>query len=460
MSSYDLIVIGAGPGGEVGAIYAAQKGLKVALIEKRDHLGGTCLNVGCIPTKALVESSKTWAKLNHLEELGFSASNLKINWEKIQARKDQIVDAQRKGLTFLMKKNKIDVYKGFGKLTSKNTVDVLQENSSLKLSTKYILLATGSRVKDLPFAPPDHKRILTSDSILSIDHIPKSLGIIGGGVIGMEFASIFQQLGTKVSVFEMADQILPFEDPETAAELTKYLKKHKVHIHTSTKINNIKVQNNEVLVHCENLKPETFDKVLVSIGRSPVTDHMGLGEIGVATTKGYVNVDAHYQTSVPNIFAIGDILTTPALAHTASAEALHAVNIILGISSQPINYNNNPSCVYSYPEVASVGFHEPYLKAKDISYSVAKFPFAPMAKAKIENATEGFIKILYEPKFREILGVHIVGAKATEMISEFVLGKNLETTVDEIAHSIHPHPTLSETIMETAHSALHKAIHL
>lgn len=461
-TTYDLVVIGAGPGGEVGAIKAAKLGLKVALIEKRQHLGGTCLNVGCIPTKALLASAKTWDKLKHAEEMGFQTGDISFDWSKIMARKDKIVDQQRKGLKFLMKKNKIDVFEGHGRLSSSTQVEITSSSGEKKTITcKNILLATGSRVKELPFAKSNGENILNSDHILSIDHIPASLAVIGGGVVGTEFASLFARMGTKVSIIELLPQILPSEDGEVIKEMTRQLKKQKISVDTATKLKSLKDDGKKVTVSCEGKDDQSFDKVLLSIGREPVTDDLGLANVGISPEKGgFIKVDEYYRTSVANIFAIGDIISTPALAHTASAEAHLAAEVIAGHKPQTINYDANPNAIYTYPEVASIGYTEEVCKEKGVDYKVGKFPFAPMAKSKIEDATMGFVKIIFEPKYREILGVHIIGATATELIAEFALGKVLETTVDEIAMTIHPHPTISETIMEAAHDAMGGAIHM
>ncbi len=459
---YDLIVIGAGPGGEVGAIRAAQLGLKVALVEKNQHLGGTCLNVGCIPTKALLEAAKTWSKLQHVSDLGFDVGAPSFNWGKIMKRKDDIVGAQRKGLQFLMKKNKVDVFCGHGRFVDKNQIEVTDTAGKKEtIQGKHVLIATGSRVREIPFAKSNHKTIMTSDDILFIDQIPKTLAVVGGGVVGMEFASLFSRFGTQVTVIEMAPQVLPTEDEEAVKELCRYLKKQQVQIETSSKLTAVVDKGDHCLLTVEGKEPRRFDIVLISIGRAPVTDDLGLDKIAIKPDAGgFLRVDNHYRTAVSNVFAIGDVIPTPMLAHTASAEAIHAVEVIAGHHPPVIDYQTNPGAIYSYPEIASVGMTDKTLKEKGIEFKVAKFPFAPMAKAKIEEATEGFIKILYDPKYRELLGVHIVGARATELISEFVLGKILETTVDEIGHAIHPHPTISETIMEAAHTAVGGAIHL
>jgi dihydrolipoamide dehydrogenase len=458
--NYDLIVIGAGPGGEVGAIRAAQLGLKVAMVEKNVHLGGTCLNVGCIPTKCLLESAKIWTKLNHVEKLGFKIGNPQYDWSAILERKNSIVNAQRKGLLFLMKKNGITVHQGLGRLIDGRTVEVSSGSQKETLKTRFILLATGSRVKELPFVKSNGQTILTSDSILDIDHVPKSLAVVGGGVVGMEFASLFASFGTEVTVIEMLPQVLPMEDPECVNELVKSLRKRNVKVETGAKLTGIDDKKDHCMVHVEGVESRRFDRVLLSIGRAPVSEDLGLANARIVNEKGFIKVDSHYKTSCDSVFAIGDVIGTAALAHTASAEAVHAVEIMAAHTPPLIDYQNNPSAIYTQPEIASIGMTEPVLKEKGIEYKVAKFPFAPLAKAKIEESTEGFIKILYEPRHKEILGVHILGAKATELIGEFVVGKMLEATVDEFAHAIHPHPTLSETIMEAAHVAIGGAIHL
>ncbi len=462
MSNFDLVVIGSGPGGEVGAIKAAQLGLKVALVEKAEHLGGTCLNWGCIPTKALLHAAKTWEKLQHVEELGFSIGKPSYDWKRILERKEKIVDQQRKGLRFLMKKNNITVFEGHGRLESKTQVSITDKAGKVtKIDSKYILLATGSRVRELPFARSNGKNILNSDHVLSIDHIPESLAVIGGGVVGTEFASLFGRMGSQVTIIELGPQILPTEDSECVKELEKTLKKQNITIETGSKLTGLADDGKTVKVSVEGKADRSFAKVLLSIGREAVTDDIGLAKVGLSTERGgFLKVDADYRTSVPNIFAIGDIIPTPALAHTASAEAYHAAEVIAGHKAPAINYSANPSAIYCYPEIASIGISEDKAKADKLDYKVAKFPFAPMAKAKIEDATLGFVKIVFEPKYKEILGVHIVGATATEMIAEFALGKVLETTVDEIGHTIHPHPTISETVMEAAHVASGGAIHM
>lgn len=459
---YDIVVIGSGPGGEVGAIRAAQLGLKTALVEKEPHLGGTCLNWGCIPTKALLESAKTYTKLQHAEDLGFSIGSVKYDWERILKRKETIVDAQRKGLRFLMKKNKIDVFEGFGQLSGRGKVLVTgSDQKTTTLETKNILVATGSKIRKIPqLATTNGTTIINSDDILSIKKIPKTLCVIGGGVVGTEFASLFGRFGAQVTILEMAPQILPTEDQDTVKELLKSLKKQNVTVETSQKILKVEARKDHAVVTLEGSEPRSFECVLIAVGRVPCTENLGLEPLGVKLDRGFITVDEHYRSTAPGIYAIGDVIPTPMLAHTASAEAIRAVEHISGKKTHPIDYQTNPNAIYTSPEIASIGKTEQTLKAEKIDYKVAQFPFAPMAKAKIEDATEGFIKILYGTRYRELLGVHIVGAKATEMIAEFALGKVLETTIDEIGHTIHPHPTMSETIMEAAHVAMGGAIHM
>ena len=408
-NSFDLVVIGSGPGGYVGAIRAAQLGMKVALVEKAPHLGGTCLNWGCIPTKALLESAKTYDKLMHLEELGFNAGNPTYDWGRIMGRKDGIVDSQRKGLRFLMKKNKIEVFDGIGRLAGPKNINAKvnitgADGKVTTIETKKVLLATGSRVRQLPFAKSNGKTILSSDDVLSITEVPKTMAVIGGGVVGIEFASLFGRFGTQVTVIEVAPQILPSEDDEAVGELVKHLKKQNITFEIGTKVTAIQDNGGKsASVTLEGGKPREFERVLVSVGREAVTNDIGLELVGVKTERGFVVTDSHYKTNVDWIYAIGDILATPALAHTASAEAMHAVESLAGKNPTLLNYQANPNAIYCYPEIASIGMTEQTLKAKKIDYKASKFPFAPMAKAKIENATEGFIKILYEPKYRESL---------------------------------------------------------
>lgn len=465
---YDLVVIGSGPAGYVGAIYAAQCGLKTAIIEKSPTLGGTCLNIGCIPTKALLFSATQFDKAHKLAEYGVKitgkdgTSQVSLDFPQVNKRKDEIVKRLTGGVAGLMKKNKIDVVAGHGRIASPTSVEVTDsKGTKTVLQTKNIMIATGSRVRELPHIKIDGKDILSSDHILFLDKVPESLAVIGGGVVGSEFASCYGRFGTKVAIYEMADQIVPSEDFETAAELTKALKKQNCEIFTSVKVQSVTAKGGkvEVLVEGEQ-KPRVFEKALISIGRAPVTEDIGLDKVGIKTDRGFIPVDLKtYKTNVQNIFAVGDIIPTPQLAHTASAEAIYAVDVMLGKKRPAINYLTNPGAIYTYPEIASIGHTEQALKKQGREYKVGKFPFMAVAKARIDDADTGFIKIITDKKYGEILGVHIVNPKATEMIAEFSLGNNLETTIEEIAHTIHAHPTLSETVHEAAHAAMGHSIH-
>lgn len=459
---YDLIVIGAGPAGEVGAIRAAQLGQRVAIIEKREHLGGTCLNVGCIPTKALLHSAALYEKIKESAKEGFTVQGLAYDWQSIMQRKERIVNQMRKGLDFLIKKNNIDRLQGLGKMVGPHEVVVTQQEGESKLLIgKHILLATGSQVRQLSAAIPNGRNILTSDELLEIDAPPASMAVIGGGVVGMEFASLFGRMGTKVTVIEFAEEILPYEDRMVVAELKRYLKRQNVKILTSSEVVAVHDLEDHCRVEIKGKEPETFTKVLSSVGRVPYTDGLGLESLGIDKDEGgFVKVNQHYNTNVDSIWAVGDIIKTPALAHTASAEALYAVEYMFNHKPISIDYSANPSAVYTWPEIASIGATEEKLIAQGKEYKVAKFPFSALAKANIEGAAMGFIKLLTDPVSNKLLGVHIIGAKATELISEFALAKVADLPLETIGRTIHPHPTIAEGMMEAAHAGLGGAIHL
>ncbi len=465
-SNYDLVIIGSGPAGYEGAIYASQLGLKVALVEKETWLGGTCLNVGCIPAKAMLQSATMFDKVKKLGEYGVKvagAQNPELDFPQVNKRRDEIVKTMTNGVGYLMKKNKVDVVRGVGSILGKGQVEINLNGQKSILNCKNILLATGSRARHLSHIKVDGKYIVTSEEIWSFEQVPETMVILGGGVIGCEFASAYGRYGTKITILEMGEQICPTEDHETAAELAKFLKKQNCEILTNTKTKSMAVKDNKVEVYLEGESvPRYFHKALLSVGRAPNVENIGLEKVGIRLNeRGFIPVDLKtYQTSIPGIYAVGDIIPTPQLAHTASAEALYAVDIIAGKKRHPINYNTNPGAIYTYPEVASIGFTENQLKKEGRDYSVAKFPFSAVAKARIDDNADGFIKIITDKKYGEVLGVHIVNGKASEMIAEFALGNNLEMTIEELAHTIHPHPTVSEAIKEAAHVAMGHPINI
>lgn len=460
---YDLAVIGAGPAGEVGAIRAAQLGMSVVLIDKSAHLGGTCLNVGCIPTKALIASAHTYQQLKNCHNLGFVCDKIGFSWQKVMARKDRIVDEQRNGLKFLMKKNKITVLKGLASFKNDHCLLVEDlDNGSKSVRFNKLLIASGSTASEFPPFVANHTNIFTSDSILAIDHIPESLAIIGAGVVGMEFACLFRQFGSAVTVYEVAPTPLITEDSEVIQAFTRSCHKQEITLFCATQVKQLDDRGDQVVVTTS--EEASYSKVLLAIGRRPVTEPLKLETIGVTVDdKGFipVNTDNYQLSNHQHIYAVGDVIATQALAHTASAEAIRAVEVIAGVKdSTAIDYLASPNAVYTSPEIASLGKTEQVLQKEGIEYKKIKFPFSPSAKAKIEGYSDGFIKILFSPQYHELLGVHIINAKATELIAEFVVGKTLETTLDELARAIHPHPTISESIMEAAHAGVHGAIHL
>lgn len=465
-TNYDLIVIGSGPAGYEGAIYASQLGMKVALIEKEQTLGGTCLNVGCIPAKSMLQSALMLDKAKKFASYGIKiagAENPELDFPQVNKRRDEIVKTMTNGVSFLMKKNKIEVIRGFGTIIGKGQVEVTSDAKKTSYTCKNILIATGSRARHLSHIKVDGKNIVTSEEIWAWDKVPETMAVLGGGVIGCEFASAYGRYGTKVTILEMADQICPTEDHETASELTKSLKKQNCEILVNTKTKSITAKGNKVEVQIEGENsPRIFDKVLLSVGRAPNTENIGLEKVGVKLDeRGFIAVDLKtYQTSVPDIYAVGDVIPTPQLAHTGSSEALYAVDVIAGKKRHPINYLTNPAAIYTYPEIASIGYTENQLKKEGRNYKSAKFPFSAIAKARIDDIADGFVKILVDPKYGEVLGVHIVNTKASELIAEFALGNNLEMTVEDIAHTIHPHPTVSEIIKEAAHAGMGHPINM
>ena len=456
---YDVVIIGSGPGGYVAGIRAGQLGLKVAVVERDPFVGGTCLHRGCIPTKALLENADVWQKIQKAKDFGITVGDVTIDWSAVQKRKQGVVDNNAKGIEFLFKKNKVERVTGFGKVVDRNTVDV----DGKRLSTKNVILAMGSVPKDLPHIKADGKRIINSDHILKLTEIPKSMLVIGAGAVGCEFASIFSRFGTKTTIVEVMPQLLPIEDDEIAKEFTRIFKKKGIEVLTDAKVLSCEVGENGVKSTVEAKgKQQVFetDLVLSATGRGPVTSNCGLENIKVELDKrGYVQVDELMRTGEPGVYAIGDIVPTPALAHCASAEGILAVEHIAGKEVRPINYDHVPNATYTDPEVASVGLTEKTAKERGYEVKIGKFPFTANSKAKIVGEGAGLVKYVVDAKYDEVLGVHIVGPKATELIVEACAALELEATSESIAKTIHAHPTLSEALMEAAEDVAGHAIH-
>ena len=462
---YDVIIIGSGPGGYVAGIRAGQLGMKVAVVEKDPFIGGTCLHRGCIPTKSLLENAEVWTKIQKAKDFGITVGDATIDFSAVQKRKQGVVDNNAKGIEFLFKKNKVERITGMGRVVKPGVVEVAAEGGEKKTyQAKNIILAMGSVPKDLPHIKADGKRIINSDHILQIDHIPQSMLVIGAGAVGCEFASIFSRFGTKTSIVEVMPQLLPIEDEEISKEFTRVFKKKGIDVHVDTKVVSCEVTENGVKSTLENAKGKQqvieTEVVLSATGRGPVTGSAGLENTKVKLDqRGFVEVDEMMRTAEPGIYAIGDIVPTPALAHCASAEGILAVEHIAGLNPRPINYQLVPNATYSDPEVASVGLTEKKAKEKGYEVKVGKFPMTANSKAKIIGDAAGVIKYVVDAKYDEILGVHIVGPKATELIAEACAALALEATSESIAKTIHAHPTLSEAMMEAAEDVAGHAIH-
>ncbi|MEK7704026.1 MAG: dihydrolipoyl dehydrogenase [Myxococcota bacterium] len=464
MNNYDVVVIGSGPGGYVAAVRAAHLGLKTALVEKDPKLGGTCLLRGCIPTKALLHSADLLDELRHAGEHGIVTGEVSFDFAGVQKARQKVVDKSAAGVAYLMKQNKIDVHAGRGRLKDAHTVLVESGKEKVELATKYIIVATGSVPKEVPIAKTDGQRIVTSNEMLELKAPPKSLLVLGAGAVGMEFASVYARFGAKVTVIEMLPHALPIEDDEVSIEIEKAFKKRGITVHTGAKLESAEVQGSKVVAKVITAKgPETLsaELMLVAVGRAPVTADLGLEALGIAIDKqGFVAVDTLMRTAVPHIYAIGDIVRTPQLAHVASAEAMLAVDHLAGKQVEAINYRHSPSATYCDPEVASVGVSEKAAREQGFDVAIGKFPFSALGKARILGKSEGFVKIVSDKRYGEILGVHIIGPHATDLIAEAVMAMRLESTVEELAHTIHAHPTLPEAVLEAAHGALGRPIHL
>ena len=456
--TYDLVVIGSGPGGYSAAIRAGQYGLKTAIVEKDPKLGGTCLHVGCIPTKSLLHTADVWGHFLHSAEEGILCDNPKIDYAKVLDRKNKIVAKHAKGVEFLMKKNKIDWVKGYGSIQPRAgkallEVGVKSGDGVQTLETKNVIIATGSGARMLPGLEPDAKTVLTNIEILDLPAIPKSMIIIGAGAVGVEFASIFNRFGTKVTVLEMLPRLVPVEDEEVSKELERYFKKTGIRCETGSKAENIVKTENGVrmCVALANGKREDLEAetLLVAVGRKPITENIGLEKLKVELDRGFIKVDQNQQTGEPGVYAIGDVVAgTPQLAHVASMEGMVAVAHMAGKPAKPVNRNRIPGCTYTEPGIGSVGLTEAQARAEGYAVKVGKFPFAANSKASILGSHEGFVKVVAEEKLGEILGVHIIGPEAYELIAEAVAAMESEATVETLMNTIHAHPTLYEALGE------------
>jgi dihydrolipoamide dehydrogenase len=460
---YDLVVIGSGPGGYVGAIRAAQLGMKVAIVE-RDRLGGVCLNWGCIPTKALLRNAEIIALLRRGEEFGFSFENLRVDFSVAVKRSEQAARKLSKGVEYLMKKNKVTVVAGEGKLAGNGQVRVAKDGKVTELHAARILLATGSRPREIPGVPIDGKRIITSTEALSLPQVPRSLLIIGAGAVGVEFADVYHAYGAEVILIDMLPRLLPVEDAEISNFLEKVFAKRGITIRTGTKVEGVTVKGEQVFLRLSKegkTEEITGDVALVAIGRIPNIEALEIEGLGVKVGRGsFIEVGDRFETSVPGIYAIGDVIGGPLLAHKAMAEAIVAVEAMAGQNGRRIDPSKIPNCTYCSPQVASVGLTEEQAKEKGRQVKVGRFSFQASGKAVALGDTEGFVKVVADAEYGEILGLHIIGPEATEMIAEATMARTLEATLEEVHHSIHAHPTLSETVAEACLAALGRPIHI
>ncbi|MBE7517299.1 MAG: dihydrolipoyl dehydrogenase [Chloracidobacterium sp.] len=465
---FDVTIIGSGPGGYVAAVRAGHLGLKVAIIEKEKdaRLGGTCGLRGCIPTKALLNAAHLYDKAHHFADFGLSVENIGFDFEKVQKYKSDIVAKNSAGVTYLMKKNKVTVFNGFGKIAGKGKVEVaLADGKKETIDTKNIIIATGSVVRPIPGFETDGKTVVNSDHILELTKVPKSLIVMGSGAVGSEFASVYHRFGTDTTLVELMDRIVPLEDAEVSKELQRAFKKQGIKVETGLKLDKMEKTKSGVKVSGKNAKGETVtleaEMLLVAVGRMAYLEGLGLENTKVKVSpKGTVEVNEFYETAEPGIYAIGDVVPTAQLAHLASKEGILVVEKIAGKKVEPIKLNLVPNCTYCDPEVASVGLTE--AKAKEAGYDVkvGKFPFSASGKARILGETDGFVKIVAEKKYDEVLGVHIIGPHATELLAEACVAMALETTADELGRVIHAHPTVSESVMEAAEGVHDLTIHM
>jgi len=463
MNTYDIIVLGSGPGGYVTAIRASQLGFKTAVIEK-ESLGGVCLNWGCIPTKALLKSAQVFEYLKHAEDYGLSVKDADKDFDAVVKRSRGVADGMSKGVQFLMKKNKIDVLEGFGTLKAGKKVDVKDKDGKVtEYSAQHIVIATGARSRELPNLPQDGKKVIGYREAMTLPTQPKKMIVVGSGAIGVEFAYFYNSMGTEVTIVEYMPRIVPVEDEDVSKQLERSFKKSGIKIMTSAEVTSVDTSGSGVKATVKTKKGEEVleaDIVLSAVGIKTNIENIGLEAVGIATDRDKILVNDYYQTNIPGYYAIGDVTPGQALAHVASAEGILCVEKIAGMHVEALDYGNIPGCTYCSPEIASVGFTEQQAKDKGYDIKVGNFPFSASGKASASGAKEGFVKVIFDAKYGEWLGCHMIGAGVTDMIAEAVLGRKLETTGHEVLKTVHPHPTMSEAVMEAVAAAYDEVIHL
>jgi len=460
---YDIIIIGSGPGGYVTAIRASQLGFKVAVVEK-ENLGGICLNWGCIPTKALLKSAQVYDYLKHVDAYGLKAEAIDKDFDAVIKRSRDVADGMSKGVQFLMKKNKIDVINGFGKIKTGKKVDVTDTDGNVtEYSADHIIIATGARSRELPNLPQDGKKVIGYREALTLPKQPKKMIVVGSGAIGVEFAHFYHTMGTEVTIVEFLPNLVPLEDIEVSKQFERSFKKSKIKVMTNASVESVDTSGKGVKAVVKTKKGEVIleaDVVLSAVGIKSNLENIGLEDVGIVTDRDKILVNDFYQTNIPGYYAIGDIVPGPALAHVASAEGITCVEKLAGIATETIDYGNIPGCTYATPEIASVGLTEAQAKEQGYELKIGKFPFSASGKAKAAGTPDGFVKVIFDAKYGEWLGCHMIGAGVTDMIAEAVLGRKLETTGHEVLKAIHPHPTMSEAVMEAVAAAYDEVIHL
>lgn len=459
---YDVIVLGSGPGGYVAAIRASQLGLKTAVVEK-ENLGGICLNWGCIPTKALLKSAQVFKYLQQAQDFGLKANDVGYEFDKVIGRSREVAEKMSKGVEFLLKKNKIDVLWGSGKIKVGKKIDVTNEENTTEYTADHIIIATGARSRVLPNLPQDGKKVIGYRQALTLSEVPKKLIVVGSGAIGVEFADFYHTMGAEVTLVEFMPRIVPIEDEEVSKQLERSFKKKGIKVMTDSSVEKVDTSGEGVKAVVKTKKGEEIlgaDIVLSAVGIETNLEGIGLEEVGISTDRGHILVNDYYQTNIPGYYAIGDIIPGPALAHVASAEGIICVEKIAGMPIDIMDYGNIPGCTYCHPEIASVGLTETQAKEKGYDIKVGKFPFSANGKATANGDSEGFIKVVFDAKYGEWLGCHMIGNGVTDMISEAVVARKLETTGHEILKAVHPHPTLSEMVMEAVADAYDEVIHI